>query len=356
MDIDEAKAKLDNVINKGRVHFYKPFQIAEILRRHRTGEVNNLLDLQSYRNDSRRWRDDVSNRLVGRSSNSSVRYQDDLFNENACPPEALAALGKHNKETNGEVEAYIYGMFEAKVSSIGRILANIRRATAETFDLAKLVESFERRPGLKRSIDKIFEITVYALFSTVVRALRLQVSLTVGNADQKLIKDFGDFLEKVVGLEKGTTSLVLNASLFRLGSTNAADRGLDIVANFGPAIQVKHLTLDANAIADICDGLTADRIVIVCKDTEVTIVDAVIKQIGLSDRLQGLVTFSDLQTWYGVCLSPQNRNTLGKSLLQDFIREFSNEFPSLDGLDSFISERGYRAVTLSTYWSVPEID
>ena len=205
---------------------------------------------------------------------------------------------------------------------------------------------------MKRSIDKVFEITVYALFSTVVRALRLQVSLTVGNADQKLIEDFGDFLEKVVGLKKGTTSLVLNASLFRLGSTNAADRGLDMVANFGPAIQVKHLTLDADAIADICDGLTADRIVIVCKDTEVKVVDAVIKQLGLSDRLQGLVTFSDLQTWYKVCLSPQNRKTLGESLLKDFIREFSNDFPSLDGLKSFMSGRKYQTVKLSQDWTV----
>ena len=352
MNVKQAKTKLDKVINKGRVHFYKPFQIAEILRRHRTGEVENLLDLETYKNASRRWRDDVSNLLVGRSSNSSARYQDDVFNENACPPEALAALGEHNKATNGEVEAYVYRMFEAKVSSIGAILALIRKATTETFDLAALVETFERRPGLKRSIDKVFEITVYALFSTVVRALRLQVSLTVGNADQKLIEDFGDFLEKVVGLKKGTTSLVLDAGLFRLGSTNAADRGLDMVANFGPAIQVKHLTLDADAIADICDGLTADRIVIVCKDTEVTIVDAVIKQLGLSDRLQGLVTFSDLQTWYKVCLSPQNRKTLGESLLKDFIREFSNEFPSLDGLESFMSSRQYQAVKLSKDWTV----
>jgi len=352
MNVKQAKAKLDKVINKGRVHFYKPFQIAEILRRHRTGEVENLLDLESYKNPSRRWRDDVSNILVGRSSNSSARYQDDVFNDNACPPEALSVLGGYNKSTNGEVEAYIYRMFEAKVSSIGAILALIRNATTDTFDLASLVETFERRPGLKRSIDKVFEITVYALFSTVVRALRLQVSLSVGNADKKLIEDFGDFLEKVVGLKKGTTSIVLNASLFRLGSTNAADRGLDMVANFGPAIQVKHLTLDADAIADICDGLTADRIVIVCKDTEVRVVDAVIMQLGLSDRLQGLVTFGDLQAWYKVCLSPQNRGNLGESLLKDFIREFSNEFPSLDGLEKFMTERKYQIVELSKNWAV----
>jgi type II restriction enzyme len=353
MNSTQAKTKLDRVISKGRIHFYKPFQIAEVLRRHRTGEVKNLLDLESYKNTSRRWRDEVSNRLVGRSSNSSARYQDDVFNENACPPEALEALGTYNNANNGEVEVYIYRMFEAKISSIGAILAMIRNATTATFDLAGLVETFERRPGLKRSIDKVFEITVYALFSTVVRALRLQVSLTVGNAEKKLIYDFGDFLEKVVGLRKGTTSLVLNASLFRLGSTNAADRGLDMVANFGPAIQVKHLTLDADAIADICDGLTADRIVIVCKETEVTVVDAVIKQLGLSDRLQGLVTFSELKEWYKICLNQEHRETLGESLLQDFIREFSSEFPSLDGLEGFMSERKYQGIELSRDWAIP---
>jgi type II restriction enzyme len=125
-----------------------------------------------------------------------------------------------------------------------------------------------------------------------------------------------------------------------------------MVANFGSAIQVKHLTLDADAIADICDGLTADRIVIVCKDTEVKVVDAVIKQLGLSDRLQGLVTFGDLQTWYKVCLSPQNRGTLGESLLKDFICEFSNEFPSLDGLEKVMTDRKYQTVKLSKNWAV----
>jgi HaeII restriction endonuclease len=125
-----------------------------------------------------------------------------------------------------------------------------------------------------------------------------------------------------------------------------------MVANFGPAIQVKHLTLDADAIADICDGLTADRIVIVCKDTEVKIVDAVVKQLGLSGRLQGLVTFSDLQNWYRICLSVEHRKTLGESLLKDFIREFSNEFPSLDGLEGFMTARRYQTVKLSKDWDI----
>ncbi len=122
MNLKNAKATLDKVIRKGRVHFYKPFQIAEILRRHRTGELDDLGDLDSYKNISKRWRDEVSQRLVGRISTSSARYQDDLFNENACPPEALFALGNYNKAHGGEVEAYIYRMFEAQVSSLGEIL------------------------------------------------------------------------------------------------------------------------------------------------------------------------------------------------------------------------------------------
>jgi hypothetical protein len=36
MNIKEAKQALDKVIEKGRVHLYKPVQIAEILYRDRT--------------------------------------------------------------------------------------------------------------------------------------------------------------------------------------------------------------------------------------------------------------------------------------------------------------------------------
>ncbi len=122
--------------------------------------------------------------------------------------------------------------------------------------------------------------------------------------------------------------------------------------NFGPAIQVKHLTLDSEAIGDICDGITADRIVIVCKESEVTIVDAVIKQLGLQDRLQALITFNDLKNWYGVCLSAKYRDSLGKSLLTDFVREFSNEFPSLAGLTPFLKDRGYSKITLTGEWVI----
>ena len=68
--------------------------------------------------------------------------------------------------------------------------------------------------------------------------------------------------------------------------------------------------------------------------------------------VKGFVTFSDLQNWYRICLGSAHRKTLGASLLIDFIREFSNEFPSLDGLAGFLKKRGYHSIALSKDWAV----
>ena len=50
---------LDKIINKSRVHLYKPIQIAEILYHYRKGDKIDLNDVESYRNINKNWRDDV---------------------------------------------------------------------------------------------------------------------------------------------------------------------------------------------------------------------------------------------------------------------------------------------------------
>ncbi|MBF0463255.1 MAG: HaeII family restriction endonuclease [Magnetococcales bacterium] len=111
MRIVEAKAALDKVIDKARVHLYKPIQLAEILYRARVKEDINLSDLTTYRTISKKWRDIICLQFLGRTSTSSARYQDDLFNDNAVPPGLLVILGAENKIKNGIVEAYIYRKF-----------------------------------------------------------------------------------------------------------------------------------------------------------------------------------------------------------------------------------------------------
>ncbi|MDJ0620134.1 MAG: HaeII family restriction endonuclease [Calothrix sp. MO_192.B10] len=77
MDIDEAKKALDKVIDKARVHFYKPIQVAEILYRDRINKDIVLTNLSTYRTTSRKWRDMICLEFLGRTSSSSARYQDE---------------------------------------------------------------------------------------------------------------------------------------------------------------------------------------------------------------------------------------------------------------------------------------
>lgn len=349
---NEAQLALKKVINKSRVHFYKPFQIAEILFYHRIESGWNLNDLESYRNISKRWRDDISLKLVGRRSTSSQKYQDNVFEANAMPPNLLATLGDINKVGKGFVEAYIYRSFQSKLALLHEAAEYIRKTTPSTFSLKELFSLFTRQAGLRRSIDKAYEISVYALFATLVRALRAEVTLEVKNEDKEILSDFEQFISIVLGIDAKTTKLTSPAALYRLGVTNAADRGLDMWTNFGAAVQVKHLTLTLEDIEDIAEDIRADRIVIVCIEAEKRPIEALLKQVGWGERIQGVITLNDLDYWYNLCLSKKYLDNLGTTLLADLEREFICEFPSTEEIVPFLQERGYNTMTLPAGWEV----
>lgn len=347
-----TKQALDNIIRKSRVHLYKPIQIAEILYHHRTERGWKLNDLESYRNISKHWRDEVSLLLVGRRCTSSQKFQDNLFETNAILPRILVKLGALNKKGKGFIEAYIYKSLKARLSSVKDVEKYIRFSRADDFSIKKLVKLFQTTPGLRRSIDKMYEILVYALFATIVRALKAQVTLEIGNKDDKILKDFEKFIKMVLGIDAKNTKLILPAALYRAGVTNAADRGLDIWANFGPAIQVKHLTLTSEIAEEITDNVTADRIVIVCLDAERKIIENLLKQVGWRERIQGIITIHNLDEWYKLCLSKKYRDNLGVNLLKDAWREFDAEFPSSKEINPFMADRKYDKIVLPDDWKI----
>lgn len=345
-----AKQALDKVIRKSRVHLYKPIRIAEILYRHRTEKGWKLKDLESYRNPSKRWRDEASMLLVGRKSTSSQRFQDNVFEANALTPEFLAKLGRVNKKGKGFVEAYIYKALEDRLASVHSVYKYILESKADSFSLMELVGFFKTANGLRRSVDKIYEILVYALFATIVRALQAHITLEITNKDKAILKDFGRFVKTVLGIDAKRTKLVLPAALYRVGVANAADSGLDIWTNFGPAIQVKHLTLTPELVEDIADNVTADKIVVICIDTERKAIESLLRQVGWGQRIQGIVTIEDLDNWYKLCLNEKYRNNLGANLLKDLSREFAAEFPSTKEIGPFIKERGYNKIVMPSDW------
>ena len=242
--LSQAKSALDVVIKKSRVHLYKPIQIAEILYRDRVFGDIDLSDLETYRNKSKRWRDDISLALLGRTCTSSARFQDDLFNENAMPPKLLAVLGKQNRKTKGAIEAYIYSQFVNKHQQLDKALDICLNATKETFDLQSFINAFWSEPGLKRSIDKVYEIVVYSLFSSLVETLEMKVSVFVNADFIDMLADFEDFAKSIMCLDINTLTATNDAKIYRVGVTNAADRGLDMYSNWGPAIQIKPILGD----------------------------------------------------------------------------------------------------------------
>ncbi len=343
MSITDAKQSLDKVIDKARVHLYKPIQVAEILHRDRTEKDINLSDLATYRTISKKWRDIICIKFLGRTSTSSARYQDDIFNDNAVPPSVLAELGKENRSKKGIVEAYIYQKFAQRFSQMSAGLDYCLTHDKSNFNLNEFLAMFWSEPGLRRSIDKIYEIVVYSLFSALVEALEISVEVCLNPAKSDILKEFEDFANRVIQLSSKQTSVKLKARINRVGVTNAADRGLDMWANFGLAIQIKHLSLTEELAENIVSSVSADRIVIVCKDTEQKIIVSVLNQIGWKSKIQSIVTETDLLTWYEKALRGKFAKTIGDKVLKKLTDEIQVEFPATDNTEftKFIKQRGY---------------
>lgn len=356
MDNNQAKYALDKLIRKARVHFYKPIQIAEILYHHRMGFDIDLAKLESYRNPSKRWRDDICIRFLGRISTSSARYQDDLFNENAMPPAALVQLGLINRNTAGAVEAYIYKQFAQRLSQVSIGLEYCQNNTLETFNLKEFLGLFWHEPGLRRSIDKIYEIVVYALFSAIIDALAVRITVNLDISKIDIYHEFEDFAGKVLQLSPQHPEMHFNAQIYRMGVTNAADRGLDMWANFGLAIQVKHLSLTEELAEEIVSPITSDRIIIVCKDAEERLILSLLNQLGWKAKVQSIVTESNLLIWYEKALRGRFRDKLGKHLIDFIMHEMETEFPASNKTEfaKFMAIRGYTELKPPPGWEKEE--
>ena len=343
-DNSDAKEALDKIIRKSRIHLYKPIQIAEILYHHRVHQDIDLSDLESYRNPSKRWRDEVCQRLVGRISTSTQKYQDDLFNANAMPPNLLSELGRKNVKSKGAVEEYIYNQFKDKFTQMHDALDYCNNVGTRDFKLEHFLDLFRNNLGLRRSIDKLYEIVVYAIFSSLIEFMGVNISINIKDPSSKIFRDFADFTQKILGITDDTIQSEYPAKLFRAGITNAADRGLDMWGNFGLAIQIKHLSLTEAVAEDVSNSVHADRIVIVCKDAEKPIIASIVSQLGWAAKIQAIVTFDELQSWYERAFNEKSYAELSKKILSILSEQIKFEFPSSDisHLSQFFAERDYK--------------
>ena len=348
-----SKNAIDKIINKSRVHLYKPIQIAEILYRDRVHGDIDLSKLDTYRNASKRWRDMICVRFVGRTSTSSAKFQDNLFEDNAIPPTILTQLGEINRNNNGLVEAYIYRCFANKFTQMNAGLDYCRTHDKSNFMIRDFINIFWYDKGLRRSVDKIYEIVVYALFSALVECMKVQITVSMDQNKRAILEEFADFAERVIGITPDMTEFTVDAKINRVGVTNAADRGLDMWANFGMAIQIKHLSLTEELAEEIVSSVSSDRIVIVCKDSEQRVIVSLLNQIGWKSKIQSIVTENDLVRWYEKALRGTFANEMGDRILTALRNEIQLEFPATDKVDfnNFLTEREYDKIPFNGIWS-----
>lgn len=346
MTLAEAKAALDRIIKISRVHLYKPIQIAEILYRDRVHRDLDLSDLNTYRNTSKAWRNLITDRFVGRSSSSSAEYQEALFTK-AMPPQTLVVLGEENRLKGGIIEAYIYRRFAERFTQLSSALNYYDTHRVNDFEVRDFIDLFWHEPGLRRSIDKVYEIVVYSLFSVLVEALEVTITISINENNLGLLEEFSDFTEMVIGLTPDKYLLNLPAKIYRVGVTNAADRGLDMYANFGMAIQIKHLSLTPELAENIVGSVTADRIVIVCRDSEQALIVSLLNQIGWKSKIQSIITEGNLHEWYERALRGSFSAAIGDRILLTLKEQIIAEFPASDNRDftEFYESRNYNLLT-----------
>jgi len=260
-------------------------------------------------------------------------------------------LSKENIRTNGAVEGYIYQNFFSRYAQLSEALNYARSASKDDFIVTDFIGRFRREPGLRRSIDKVYEIVVYSLFAALVEALELEVLVSVDEANKDALAEFADFAKIVMSLDMDNLFRIQEAKVYRVGVANAADRGLDMYANWGPAIQIKHVNLDEALVEEIAGSVTSDKIVIVCKDADEKLIMLLLNQLGWQNRIQGIVTEDNLVCWYEKALRGVFSEKLGERLLEYLRDEMVYEFPAADDKPKILENRKYDAVT-DQFWSV----
>ena len=166
LERDRAKKVLDRFLAKKGQEPWKVIQAAEILRRKRLNPELCLENGDTYKKESRRWRDEAAGELLGDSYCPPATGQDSLFYKNALPPEILRVLGEENCRTGGAVEAYIYRRLTEKDRRFRALLKPwLSEKEGEERDPAELLEGLTA-PGPEREKREIREILARVLLDT----------------------------------------------------------------------------------------------------------------------------------------------------------------------------------------------
>ena len=205
------------------------------------------------------------------------------------------------------------------------------------------------REDAKNALDKLIQKSRVHLYKPIQIAEILYHDRVYHDIDLAVLEDYrtkskkwrDDICIELLGRRCTSSS--------RVGVTNAADRGLDMYSNWGPAIQIKHLSLDVELAKNIVGSVSSDKVIIVCKDAEKDVIVSLLTQIGWRNHIQSIVTENDLINWYEKALRGQYSELMGKILLSTLCEEIALEFPSVSTIPKSLQDRHYENIS-DTFW------
>lgn len=105
----------------------------------------------------------------------------------------------------------------------------------------------------------------------------------------------------------------------------------------------------AEALNYCSNGLSSDRVVIICKDAEKDIIVSLLTQIGWRSHIQSIITENNLIEWYAKALRGNYANIIGDKLIWRLCEEIAEEFPSVDITPDILKNRHYENIS-DPFW------
>jgi hypothetical protein len=350
-DLLRAKQKLDTMIQQARGPAYRVITGIELLYRLRTGEAD-LRDPSRLARMAPGWVDTMSKTLYGHKAGQNGNYAKHWFGP-MIDSAMLEALAEVNNRTGGNVETYLFFAILAKRNRLAEVRRHLASQPPGALDVAHILARFENDQALKAATGQVYEVVVYALFDVVTTMLGAKVQLILAPPSDDMLRDFDDFCVELLGVPPGQRALEMPARLFRNSTTYGNDGGVDIWANFGPVVQVKHVSLDADAVEEIEGGIYADRIIVVCDDADRRVIEAVTGAVGSDRRIKAIVTKSQIVKWYQTALLPKYSQWTVPGLYNRICEEFDREIPigERTRFEEVASARGYNEELVVSDWS-----
>jgi hypothetical protein len=196
-----------------------------------------------------------------------------------------------------------------------------------SFNLLFFLDYCRKDKQLSENIDKVYEIVVYAFIETILKYLNPRVNIKVDCEAKKIINDFSLTKNFFLGLSTNTLQF-LQADCLSLDETRCENNSIEVWSNFEKAIKIKYIALDEHAMPENTQNKNYENFIVVCKETEKTIIKIIALQLGLKKKIHGFISESTLVEWYRKSISPKYINSVGKAAIKTLNKKFKTEFPS----------------------------